>query len=129
MAAAERQGGLMGKLRKAGLGVAGGRGLRAALLPARQAQRAAAAGPPGTGLVAAEPRRVADHGLPVLYALFVWWFSTGLILYLDGLPRRTFRWSMLGATVLAWLGALRPGGERATTPASSAPTPASPAAC
>ena len=39
---------------------------------------------------------MADHGLPVLYALFLWWFSTGLILYLDGLPRRTFRWSMLG---------------------------------
>jgi putative photosynthetic complex assembly protein 2 len=48
---------------------------------------------------------VADHGLPVLYALFLWWFSTGVILYLDGLPRRTFRWSMLGGTVLA-LGAL-----------------------
>ena len=46
---------------------------------------------------------MADHGLPVLYALFLWWFSTGLILYLDGLPRRTFRWSMLGCTVLALL--------------------------
>jgi len=43
---------------------------------------------------------VVDYGLPVLYALFVWWFSTGLILYLDGLPARTFRWSMLGATAL-----------------------------
>ena len=38
--------------------------------------------------------------LPALFALFVWWFSTGLIMFLDGLPRRTFRWSMLGATVL-----------------------------
>lgn len=38
--------------------------------------------------------------LPALFALFVWWFSTGLIMYLDGLPRHTFRWSMLGATVL-----------------------------
>ena len=44
---------------------------------------------------------MADHGLPVLYALFLWWFSTGLILYLDGLPRPTFRWSMLGATGIA----------------------------
>jgi putative photosynthetic complex assembly protein 2 len=44
---------------------------------------------------------VAAYGLPVLYALFVWWFSTGLILWLDGLPRRTFRWSLLGATILA----------------------------
>ena len=37
---------------------------------------------------------------PVLYALFVWWFSTGLILYLDRLPRHTFRWSLLGAKVV-----------------------------
>ena len=36
----------------------------------------------------------------VLFALFVWYFSTGVILYLDGLPARTFRWSMLGATAL-----------------------------
>jgi putative photosynthetic complex assembly protein 2 len=42
----------------------------------------------------------SQYGLPVLYALFLWWFSTGLILYLDGLPRRTFRWTMLGATAL-----------------------------
>jgi putative photosynthetic complex assembly protein 2 len=44
---------------------------------------------------------VADHALPALYALFLWWLSTGVILYLDRLPRRTFRWSMLGATALA----------------------------
>lgn len=37
---------------------------------------------------------------PILFALFVWWFSTGAIIYLDGLPRPTFKWSMLGATVL-----------------------------
>jgi len=41
---------------------------------------------------------MAAHGLPVLYALFVWWFSTGLILYLDRRGRRTFRWSVLAAT-------------------------------
>lgn len=39
--------------------------------------------------------------LPVLFTLFVWWFSTGAILYLDGLPRRTHRWTMAGASVLA----------------------------
>ena len=39
-------------------------------------------------------------GLPFLYTLFVWWFSTGVILYLDGLPRRTFKWTMLGATLV-----------------------------
>lgn len=37
---------------------------------------------------------------PIGYALFVWWFSTGAIIWLDGLPRRTFRWSLLGATLL-----------------------------
>ena len=42
----------------------------------------------------------AQYGFPVLYTLFIWWFSTGIILYLDGLPRHTFRWSMLGATAL-----------------------------
>lgn len=40
------------------------------------------------------------YGYPVLYALFVWWFSTGLIIYLDNLPQRTFRWSMLGGTAV-----------------------------
>jgi putative photosynthetic complex assembly protein 2 len=39
------------------------------------------------------------YGLPVLYTLFVWWFSTGAILYLDGLPKRTYRWSMAAASV------------------------------
>ena len=37
---------------------------------------------------------------PIFFALFVWWFSTGAILYLDGLPVRTFKWSMLAATLL-----------------------------
>lgn len=46
---------------------------------------------------------MAQYGYPVLYTLLVWWFSTGLILYLDGLPRRTFRWSMLGVTLVLLL--------------------------
>ena len=37
---------------------------------------------------------------PAAYALFVWWFSTGVIIFLDGLPQKTFKWSLLGATVL-----------------------------
>ena len=41
-----------------------------------------------------------SYGLPVVYALFLWWFSTGIIFYLDGLPMRTFKWSMLGATAI-----------------------------
>jgi putative photosynthetic complex assembly protein 2 len=42
----------------------------------------------------------SGYGFPVLYALLVWWFATGVVLLLDGLPKRTFRWSLLGATVL-----------------------------
>lgn len=39
--------------------------------------------------------------IPVLFAVFVWWFSTGLILLLDNLPRTTFRWSLVISSVLA----------------------------
>lgn len=38
---------------------------------------------------------------PVLFAVFVWWFSTGLILLLDNLPHRTFRWSLFVSSLLA----------------------------
>lgn len=43
---------------------------------------------------------MSEYVLPALFALFVWWFSTGAIIYLDGLSRPTFRWSMLAATAL-----------------------------
>jgi putative photosynthetic complex assembly protein 2 len=43
---------------------------------------------------------VSTAGLAIAHVLFLWWFSTGAILYLDGLPRQTFRWTVLGATVL-----------------------------
>ena len=43
---------------------------------------------------------MATFGYPVLFALFVWWFSTGVIIALDNLPRRTFRWSMIGGTAV-----------------------------
>ena len=43
---------------------------------------------------------MADLALPVLYTLFAWWFSTGVILYLDGLPPRTFPFTLQCATVL-----------------------------
>lgn len=39
-----------------------------------------------------------EYLLPVLFALFLWWFSTGVVIYLDNLPMRTFRWSMLAGT-------------------------------
>lgn len=38
--------------------------------------------------------------IPALVALFVWWFSTGLVLLLDRLPRRTYRWTLAGATAV-----------------------------
>jgi putative photosynthetic complex assembly protein 2 len=43
---------------------------------------------------------MAMYLYPALYALFVWWFSTAVIIYLDNLPPSTFRWSMLGGTVV-----------------------------
>ncbi|SDE06861.1 putative photosynthetic complex assembly protein PuhE [Rhodospira trueperi] len=41
---------------------------------------------------------MATYILPVLHAIFIWWLLTGLILYIDGLPARTFKWSMLACT-------------------------------
>jgi putative photosynthetic complex assembly protein 2 len=46
-----------------------------------------------------------DLALPVLFTVFIWWFSTGLVLLLDNLPHTTFRWSVLVSSLLA-LGAL-----------------------
>lgn len=43
---------------------------------------------------------MAEIGLPVLFTIFAWWASTGLILLLDGLRRETFGRSMAVATVL-----------------------------
>ncbi len=55
---------------------------------------------------------------PVLFALLIWWLSTGFILYLDGLPRSTFPATMTMATIT--LGAALWGlvGTRADTGAS-----------
>ncbi len=36
-----------------------------------------------------------------LYCLFVWWFSTGLIVFLNNLPPRTFRFSFSAFTLVA----------------------------
>ncbi|HMO56856.1 MAG TPA: putative photosynthetic complex assembly protein PuhE [Roseiflexaceae bacterium] len=38
--------------------------------------------------------------LPILYTIFLWWFSTGVIIYLDGLPQRSLRWSYVALTLL-----------------------------
>lgn len=59
---------------------------------------------------------MALHGGPIAYTVFVWWFSTGLILYLNGLPRHTYRATMTGASglllaALAGLHATRDGAQ------------------
>jgi putative photosynthetic complex assembly protein 2 len=43
---------------------------------------------------------VSVYLAPVAYALFLWWFATGAILFLDGLPRRTYAASMTGAAIV-----------------------------
>ena len=43
---------------------------------------------------------MSDVILAIVYAVLTWWFTTGVILFLDGLPRTTFRWSMAGATLI-----------------------------
>lgn len=43
--------------------------------------------------------------LPALFTIFIWWFTTGVVLLLNGLAKTTFRWSVLISSVLA-LGAL-----------------------
>jgi putative photosynthetic complex assembly protein 2 len=46
---------------------------------------------------------MAVYGLPVLATLALWWGSTGAILFLHGLPQRTFRYTLAGMTALAVL--------------------------
>jgi len=44
---------------------------------------------------------VHAYVFPAGFALFVWWFSTGAIIFLDNLPRKTFKYSMIGASVVS----------------------------
>ncbi|WP_298953330.1 putative photosynthetic complex assembly protein PuhE [uncultured Methylobacterium sp.] len=43
---------------------------------------------------------MSDYAAPILYAVVIWWFLTGAILWLNHRPRRTHAWSF-GATTLA----------------------------
>ena len=47
---------------------------------------------------------MVEHLYPALFAVTLWWSSTGLILYLDGLRRETFGRTLVGATVLLAIG-------------------------
>lgn len=40
------------------------------------------------------------YGLPIAVALGLWWFLTGAILWLDGLPSRTHPWTLAAATLV-----------------------------
>jgi putative photosynthetic complex assembly protein 2 len=44
---------------------------------------------------------VAEYAAPVVCALLVWWFATGVILFLVRRSPATFAWSLLAAGVLA----------------------------
>ena len=44
-----------------------------------------------------------SYALPIMFALLLWWFSTGAVLYVIGLPRRTFGLSMGVVSVIAIL--------------------------
>ena len=43
------------------------------------------------------------YALAVTFALFLWWFSTGAVLYIVGLPKRMHGWSMLALSAIALL--------------------------
>jgi putative photosynthetic complex assembly protein 2 len=49
---------------------------------------------------------MAALGLPVIATLALWWASTGVILYLDARPPRTYVWTLLGASGLLGLALL-----------------------
>ena len=46
---------------------------------------------------------MSDAAIAIGHALFLWWFGTGIVLYLDGLPARTFRRTVAVATGLLGL--------------------------
>ena len=43
---------------------------------------------------------MSQYLLPILFTLFIWWFSTGVILYLGRLPQASFKWTMLAFTLV-----------------------------
>jgi putative photosynthetic complex assembly protein 2 len=43
---------------------------------------------------------MSNTALAGLFAVFIWWFSTGIVLLLNGMQRRAYRWSLVLSTVL-----------------------------
>jgi putative photosynthetic complex assembly protein 2 len=60
-----------------------------------------------------------DTALAVLFAVFIWWFSTGIVLLLDGLQRRARRTSLVVASGLGLLALLALAGSSRHTGAAS----------
>ena len=54
---------------------------------------------------------MTEYGLPVLATIALWWASTGAIFYVDGLPRRTFIWTIAGRDRAGAFRALGPRGD------------------
>ena len=63
---------------------------------------------------------MSAYATPFFATLLIWWASTGVILYLDGLPRRTFVWSLAGATALLLVALWGVAATRGETSAASA---------
>lgn len=63
---------------------------------------------------------MSAYAAPIFATLLLWWASTGVILYLDGLSRRTFGWSLAGATMLFLVALWGMWATRAETSAASA---------
>jgi putative photosynthetic complex assembly protein 2 len=63
---------------------------------------------------------MTTYGLPVIFTIVVWWGSTGAILYLNGLPRVTFKWSLAALSVLALLALVGLGATATATDTRSA---------
>ncbi len=43
---------------------------------------------------------MSSTALAALFALFIWWFSTGVVLLLNGMQRRAYRWSLFISSML-----------------------------
>ncbi len=43
---------------------------------------------------------MSSTALAVFFAIFIWWFSTGIVLLLNGMQRRAYRWSLCTSTAL-----------------------------
>jgi putative photosynthetic complex assembly protein 2 len=63
---------------------------------------------------------MTTYGPAVIFTIIIWWGSTGAILYLNGLPRWTFKWSfaaLSAMTLVALFGLAATRGD--TSPGSA----------